>query len=149
MACGDKAKSLLPVIGSAFQSRVRQSTGQPVAVPPRSIKDFHCAVCGFTKPDYPNYPHKCPGPQPVAYQIARQAMCGECPHNRAGICAALKTMLPDRPCEVAIGIAMPGVECPLKRWRRVLFACNKCGSVRFGEHGLLACPTCRAKPTGR
>lgn len=150
MGCkGKSAKSLLPIIGSVFQSRVRQSTGQAVAVPPRPIRDFHCDICGTTKADQPNYWHQCPGPQPVAYQIARQAICDACPHNRDGVCLPLRTKQPDKPCLVEIGIPMPGVECPLKKWRRVLFSCDQCGSVRFDANGLSACPTCRQKPTVR
>jgi hypothetical protein len=149
MPCtGKTAKSDLPVITKAvFAPRVREKkVYEKRPKKRRAIVDYHCPTCGLTKPDYPNFFHKCPGPQPVAYQIARAAKCQECPQNRDGVCLPLQERQPDKPCLVQIGIAMPGAACPIGKWPRVLFRCDKCGSVRFDANGLIVCPACRQKP---
>jgi hypothetical protein len=142
MGCSGKtARSALPIINS----QVKVSTVKPVQRKKRAIVDFHCPQCGTTKANYPNYRHKCTGPQPVAYQIARASKCEACPQNRDGVCLPLLAMQPDKPCLVEIGVAMPGVTCPIGKWPRVLFRCDKCGSVRFDASGLIVCPTCRQR----
>jgi hypothetical protein len=143
-------QSTLPIIGQAFRAETRVvKSVQPAKTmnaPPQ--RDFHCVACGVTKQSQPNYRHKCPGDGPVAYQIERSIICGQCTHNRDGVCMPLKTKHKELPCVVEIGVKLPGVECPLKKWRRVLFNCEKCGSSRFDENGLTECPNCnpRSKP---
>jgi hypothetical protein len=155
--CGQTKRSALPVVTQvraiAVASNVEAAKPEKPKVArkkkKRPILDFHCATCGLVKENYPNYRHKCPGPQPVAYQIARQAICDTCPHNRDGVCRPLQIKQPNAPCLVTIGVAMAGAECPLTKWRRVLFRCDKCGSARFDDRGLLACPVCRQMPTAK
>lgn len=149
MGClGRTHKSDLPVIAKAVFSVAHREkkTYEKKPKKTRAIVDFHCPTCGLTKPDYPNCWHKCPGPQPVAYQLHRAAICQECERNDGGVCLALKEIQPDAPCEIRIGLPMPGAKCPLGKWQRVLHACEKCGSVRFNAGGLESCPVCRAKP---
>ncbi len=150
MGCSNsrsEAVSQLPIVGQRVkfaESRPKKAAAktQSLPKPKRPIRDFHCPTCGLTKTDYPNYRHVCPGEQPVGYQEARSAICGRCEHSRDGVCLPLKVLHPDKPCRIEIGVAMPWVQCPLYRWRRTLFACDKCGSIRFNENGLAQCPVC-------
>lgn len=41
---------------------------------------------------------------------------------------------------------MPGVRCPLGKWERVQFRCDRCGSAKFDERGLKRCPACSSPP---
>lgn len=149
MGCaGNTSRSMLPVITTAFHAasgRAAESVAKTKAKR-TTVVDFHCPQCGVTKPGYPNYRHKCPGNGDVWYQSQRQMICDSCPHNRDGKCLPLAAIHPGKPCIVDVGIPMPEVECPLKKWRRVLFKCQKCGSVRFNENGLTECPTCKPRP---
>lgn len=151
-----KATGQLPIVNStvrmASRGKVARDTSRAAAKPLRPIRDFHCPDCGLTKPNYPNYFHRCPGIDangPIDYQAYRESICGECKHTRKNesgkvICLPLKTKHPDYPCVVSIGIRMPTSECPLKRWRRVVFVCDRCGSARFNAEGLTRCPVCSA-----
>jgi len=149
MGCGgNTSRSMLPIITTAFHAASGKASA-PVAktkAKRTTVVDFHCPQCGATKSAYPNYRHKCPGVGPVGYQIHRKAICDSCEHNRDGKCLPLAVKQPGKPCLIEIGIPMPDVECPLKKWHRVLFKCDKCGSVRFDENGLTECPTCKPRP---
>lgn len=141
----DKVASQLPVASPAVRIVANRRPKKSQAQALRAIRDFHCPVCGLTKRNYPNFFHRCPGPNPdnpVGYQAERAAICGACDHARDGICLPLLTKHPDYPCEIAVGLRMPGAQCPLLKWPRVLFACDRCGSVRFDASGLAKCPTC-------
>lgn len=144
MGCPSRASSQLPIASAAVRLAPKKKVQK---TPDRrlEIRDFHCPTCGLTKANYPNYFHRCPGEpeQPIAYQAARQAVCNECAHNRDGVCLPLKTKHPDYPGVIEVGVKMPGAQCPLRRWLRVLFACSRCGSVRFDPRGMLRCPVCR------
>jgi len=145
--CGSTSKSMLPVVTKPAARTKTKSQSAPATVVKRtSIIDFHCPQCGTTKTDYPNYRHVCQGVGPVAYQVERKTICDSCEHNRDGVCLPLKVKLPDAPCIVEVGLPMPEAQCPLKKWKRVLFKCDKCGSVRFDENGLSECPTCNPRP---
>lgn len=150
MGCSNNrgdAKSLLPIVSQRVKlaPRTPKAAREPKPKMSRPVRDFHCPACGLVKPDYPNYRHVCPGEQPVDYQVERESICGQCDHARDGVCLPLKTIHPDRPCLIDVGIAMPGVQCPLHRWRRVMFACGKCGSIKFDPTGLTQCPVCHPK----
>jgi len=136
-----QSASLLPIIDGGFRAPRNRRTVKPKSV--RPVQDFHCPVCGEMRANYPNFRHICPGEKPIGYQESRRAICGECPHARDGVCLPLLTIHPEKPCLIEIGVAMPAVECPLKKWPRVLWACGKCGSVSFRGDGLRECPICR------
>jgi len=149
--CGNTVRTTLPIVTTAVpikSARAKATVPAKAKAKRTVVVDFHCPECGITKPDYGNYWHKCQGAKPVSYQIQRQIICDACPHNRDGKCIPLAAKHPGKPCLIDVGIPMPEVECPLKKWRRVLFKCDKCGSVRFDENGLSECPTCkpRSKP---
>jgi len=150
MGCSGKTvKSDLPIITSIQLAKtIATTTATTKKARAKKVKivDFHCPQCGIAKSAYPNYRHKCPGVGPVGYQIDRKAICDSCEHNRDGKCLPLAAKHPGKPCLIEIGIPMPDVECPLKKWRRVLFKCDKCGSIRFDENGLTECPTCKPRP---
>jgi hypothetical protein len=147
MACPGKTVATgLPIVTSIGSAKSPSPTTKSKSNRRTRIVDFHCPTCGETKPDYPNYRHVCQGKDDVWYQEQRRSICHECPHNRDGVCMPLRTRQPDKPCLVDVGIPMPFAECPLKKWRRVLFLCQKCGSVRFDENGVTECPTCNSRP---
>ena len=108
----------------------------------RRIVDFHCAVCGLHKPEYPNYQHQCPGPKMVAYEVDRLSTCSRCEFNREGVCIIQKTLTPDKEALIEVGVAIPDVRCPRGKWNRVRFQCDACGSVVVREKGVALCPVC-------
>jgi len=144
MPCtGKTAKSDLPIINSRVMVAKAESKPREKKKRIRTVVDFHCPVCGLTKPAYSNYRHVCPGEKLVPYQCQRKAICAKCDRNKDGVCESLQAIQPDAPCLVSIGVAMPGAKCPDGKWQRVIYRCDKCGSARFDAGGLVACPVCR------
>lgn len=108
-----------------------------VASAPAIRNDYRCQECGNKRPH-----HKCPGEQIVSYVADRASHCYHCEHAQSDICKALRVKYPDRPCQISIGVRMQGVRCPIGKWERTLWRCDKCGSESFDERGLSKCPVC-------
>jgi hypothetical protein len=146
------AKPTLPVIQpkKAKAATAKSPTRKREKPLPRIVQD-HCVVCGETWKFHPAYVHACKGERPVKYQQHRKEICTDCKHNRDGVCMPLKTIMrvrkPDEnpPCLAEVSWNQPAWKCPIDRWERCLFRCNKCGSQTFDENGLKTCPVCHPR----
>jgi hypothetical protein len=109
---------------------------------PTPARDFNCPQRGTTELHDPGHVHRCESKKSVSYQEQRRFVCNRCPVNKNGACQALIEKEPTRPGLIEACIATPGQKCPLDKWQRVRWACDKCRSASVDVNGLKRCPRC-------